>query len=61
MVEAGKSMSENTRRGKKMNQKKNYQAFQEWMKNKRIGRPKQRWISYILEEDGKSGGFWEKV
>ena len=58
----------NTRRGKKINQTKNYVAAKDFAEGKKIGRPKQEWVN-----DGTSafevspgivsftGGYWKKV
>jgi len=50
-----------TRRGKKLLNVRNFGSYTDWMKRKKEGRPKQQWIKYTPEEDGQSGGYWEKV
>jgi len=61
-----------TRRGKKINQVKNYVAAKDFAAGKRIGRPKQRWIQDVVEvtlTDANGdvaivtpgSGHWEKV
>ena len=61
-----------TRRGKKINQVKNYIAAKDFAAGKRIGRPKQRWIQDVAkvtltDANGTVSGLvpgrghWEKV
>ena len=54
--------------GRKTNNDKNPQAREEWMKGKKIGRPKQIWVEHeeinieeILGLKPLVNGHWEKV
>jgi hypothetical protein len=53
----------NTRRGKKVNQTKNYVAAKDFAEGKKIGRPKQVWVpATFVEHTGQPvDGHWEKV
>jgi hypothetical protein len=53
----------NTRRGKKINQTKNYVSAKDFADGKKIGRPKQRWVPVaFVEHTGQPfGGYWEKI
>jgi hypothetical protein len=56
----------NTRRGKKINQTKNYVAAKDFAEGKKIGRPKQEWHWDFVElnpDDTIKGGrgHWRKV
>jgi hypothetical protein len=46
----------------KDNSKKKYRENLEWMRGKKLGRPKQQWVP-VLDADGweTSEGHWEKV
>jgi hypothetical protein len=46
----------------KDNSKKLYRNHTEWMKGKRLGRPKQQWVDDTPQNlIGESEGHWEKV
>jgi hypothetical protein len=46
----------------KDNSKKLYRNNEEWMKGKKIGRPKQVWVDDIPVNDcAKPSGYWKKV
>jgi hypothetical protein len=51
----------NTRRGKKINQTKNYVAAKDFAEGKKIGRRKQEWVPFIFDPVGGPTGYWRKV
>lgn len=40
---------------------KNHSAHEEWMRAKKVGRPKQAWVEGFVEHTGQPFGYWVKI